>query len=105
MKLELHTYSTLLAKMLKTYMKPSHFRKMAERILLKSFIEAFESRCVSETNVINKCYMFNRQTQEPGESIDHYITDVIKLAENCQYGCLRDDLIRDKLIVESETTK
>ena len=42
--------------------------------------------------------MFNRQTQQPGESIDHYITDVIKLAENCQYGCLRDDLIRDKLI-------
>ena len=42
--------------------------------------------------------MFNRQTQEPGESIDHYITDVIKLAENCQYDCLRDDLIRDKLI-------
>ena len=32
--------------------------------------------------------------------IDHYITDVIKLAENCQYGELHvfDDLIRDQLV-------
>ena len=36
--------------------------------------------------------------QESRETIDHYITDVLKLAENCQYGDLRDDLIRDKLV-------
>ena len=42
--------------------------------------------------------MFNRRAQESGETIDHYMTDVIKLAENCQYGELRDDLIRDRLV-------
>ena len=51
-------------------------------------LAAFEARCVPETNVIYKRYMFNRRVQEPGETIDHYITDtdVIKLAESCQYG-------------------
>ena len=71
---------------------------MTERILLQSFIEAFESQCVPETNVFYERYMFNRQAQKPGESINHYITDVIKVVENCQYGCLQDDLIRDKFI-------
>ena len=42
--------------------------------------------------------MFNKRTQETGESVDHFKTDVIKLAEHCQYGDLKDDLIRDKLV-------
>ena len=41
--------------------------------------------------------MFNRRAQEPEETINHYITDVIKLLENCQCGRLQDNLIWDKL--------
>jgi len=32
------------------------------------------------------------------ESVEHFITDVIKLADHCQYGSLKYDLIRDKLV-------
>ena len=42
--------------------------------------------------------MFNRWAQEPEETINHYITDVIKLLENCQCGHLQDNLIWDKLV-------
>ena len=42
--------------------------------------------------------MFNRHIQDLSESVDHYITNVIKLTEHCQYGELRDDLIRDMLV-------
>lgn len=42
--------------------------------------------------------MFNKRIQEAGKSVDRFITDVIKLAELCQYGGLKDDLIRDKLV-------
>ena len=49
-------------------------------------------------NVIYECYMFNKRTQEVGESVDHFIIDVLKLVENCQYGDLKDDLIRDKFV-------
>ena len=61
-------------------------------------LEAFEARCVLVTNVIYERYMFNKRAQDAGESIDHFITDIIKLAEHCQYGELKDDLIRDKLV-------
>ena len=61
-------------------------------------LETFEARCVPITNVIYERYMFNKRVQDAGESIDHFITDIIKLAEHCQYGELKDDLIRDKLV-------
>ena len=49
------------------------------------------------SNVIYERYMFNKRVQDAGESVDHYITDVIKLAEHCRYGVLKDNLIRDRL--------
>ncbi len=32
--------------------------------------------------------------QEPGESADNFITAVNKLAEHCNFGPLKDELIR-----------
>ena len=42
--------------------------------------------------------MLNKRTQEVEESVNHFIINVLKLVENCQYGNLKDDLIRDKLV-------
>ena len=63
-------------------------------------LAAFETHCVTEMNVIYERYILNHCDQESGDTTDHYITDVIKLAENCQYGGLqelREGLIWDKL--------
>ena len=65
---------------------------------ISKVLKAFEARCVAVEKVIYEHYMFNKRTQEVGENIQHFITDVLKLAENCQYGDLKDDLIRDKSI-------
>ena len=42
--------------------------------------------------------MFNKRTQEQGESLDHYLTDIMKQADLCKYGVLKDELIRDRLV-------
>ena len=96
-KSELCIYLMLLARTHKTFTKHSHSAMKIQKDITKA-LAAFEARYVPETNVIYERYMFNRCVQEPGETIDHYITNVIKLAENCQYGGLRDNLIRDKLV-------
>jgi len=57
------------------------------------------------SNVIYECYMFNKCTQEVGESVEYFITDVIKLVDHCQYGNLKDDLIRDKLVSRGNDDK
>lgn len=37
--------------------------------------------------------------QEPGETAEGFITAVHKLAEYCKFGTLRDELIRDRIVV------
>ena len=42
---------------------------------------------------------FNKRSQKPGESVDTFIQDLYRLAENCNYGTLKDDLIRYRIVV------
>ena len=65
---------------------------------IKTVLEEFEARCAPITNVIYERYLFNKRTQEIGESLDHYLTDIIKQADLCKYRNLRDELIRDRLV-------
>jgi len=50
-------------------------------------------------NVIADRARFNRRTQRDGESIEDFIRDLHQLADRCSYGNLRDELIRDRIVV------
>ena len=93
--LELHTCLTSLAWTHKTFMKHLCSALTIRKTLLK-FLRRVEACCIPEANVIYEHCM--SCIQESWETIDHHITDVIKLAENSWYGGLCDDLIRDKLV-------
>ena len=43
-------------------------------------------------------YEFNNRSQEQPESIDTYITTLRALAETCEFGTLKDDLIRRRIV-------
>ena len=49
--------------------------------------------------MITEQAQFNRRKQAQGESIDAFIQDLDQLAKNCEYGTLKEDLIRDRIIV------
>ena len=36
------------------------------------------------------------RTQEPGEPIDVFMTDPYGLSEHCEFGAIREELIRDR---------
>lgn len=61
--------------------------------------QAFENHCVSKKNVIFERARFNRRNQEPRESAESFITAVHSLAEHCAFGALREELIRDRIVV------
>ena len=42
---------------------------------------------------------FNRRNQLEGESVEQYITALYSLVETCDYGGLRDEMLRDRLLV------
>ena len=43
--------------------------------------------------------------QEDGDSVDSFITALYELAEYCNYGALREEMIRDRLVVGIRDSK
>ncbi|XP_067055906.1 uncharacterized protein [Acropora muricata] len=50
-------------------------------------------------NLIVQRALFNKRHQLAGESVDTFIQDLYRLAEDCEYGSLKDCLIRDRIVV------
>ena len=50
-------------------------------------------------NVIYERARFNRRNQKEGESAEQYITALYDLVETCDYGTLKDEMLRDRLVV------
>ena len=50
-------------------------------------------------NIIYERARFNRRNQQSGETAEHYIVGLYKLAEHCDYSDMTEELIRDRLVV------
>ena len=42
---------------------------------------------------------FNRRSQQPGETSEQFIMALYELADNCEYGEMKDEMIRDRIVV------
>ena len=58
----------------------------------------FDAYFIGSRNVIYEWEKFNQRKQMTGEPVDSFITKYINL-EHCDYGALKDDIIRDKIVV------
>jgi hypothetical protein len=54
---------------------------------------------VSRRNVIFERAKFNQRKQQEGESADSFIKALYTLVEHCEYGNLKEDMIRDRIVV------
>ena len=59
----------------------------------------FNEYFVQRRNTIFERARFNQRTQESEEPVDAFITALHGLAEHCGYGALRDEMIRDRIVV------
>ena len=50
-------------------------------------------------NVIFERARFNRRSQHDGETAEQYILELYRLAENCENDALKEEMIRDRLVV------
>ena len=62
--------------------------------LVTAFTEYFKVR----KNVITDRTKFNSRKQQPGEPVDKFIQDLYKLVEDCEYGTLKEELIRNNIV-------
>ena len=64
-----------------------------------SVMAKFEEFFKVRKNTIYERARFNRRDQREGESSEQYITALYELVKNCEYGDLRDEMLRDRLVV------
>ena len=63
-------------------------------------LELWQNYCIGKTTVIYERYRFNNRLQESDDSIDAYTTALRTLAETCEFGSLKEDLIPDRLVCD-----
>ena len=62
-------------------------------------IEEFDKYFKVKKNVIYKRARFNQHNQLLDESADHFNTELHRLADNCEFGEMKDQLICNRLVV------
>ena len=50
-------------------------------------------------NTIFERARFNRHSQSEGESVEQFITSLYSLAENCDFAAMKEEMIRDRIVV------
>ena len=65
----------------------------------KNVVEQFASHFVGRSNIIFERARFNKRVQGKKESVLDFVEDLYKLADSCQFGSLKDELIRDRIVV------
>ena len=70
-----------------------------ERKKYETVMEKHDGFFKVHRNVIFECVRFNRRYQRAGETAEQYITVLYGLIETCEYGTLKNDLLRDRLVV------
>jgi len=75
----------------------------SEKDNIQVLFNKFEAHCIPKQNVTVLRFKFNTRNQE-NESIDQYVTELRKLAKDCAFGSLKEDLIKD-IIVCGKTTQ
>ena len=59
----------------------------------------FEEYCVARKNIVFERCEFNSRKQKEGESVDSYVTALRIQADLCEFGELKESMIRDRLVV------
>lgn len=79
----------------------------AEQANAGAILDALEAYFKPAKNVIYERYVFGCCKQDEGESIDSFVTRLREKAASCEYGVLRDELIRDKIVlgIANESTR
>ncbi|CAC5369075.1 unnamed protein product [Mytilus coruscus] len=58
----------------------------------------FERYCIPRKNVTMERYKFNTRVQGKSESIDQFVTDLRNMTQNCAFGAITEELVRDGIV-------
>lgn len=74
-------------------------------IKLDTVLKKFDAYCEPIKNVVYEHFKFFKRDQLPDESVDNFITGLKQLSSTCEFGTLKDVLIRDRLVIGIRDTR
>ncbi len=73
--------------------------KEDEKADYKIVLDKFDAYFKIRSNIIFERAKFNRRNQAEGESAEQYIACLYNLVEMCEYGALKEEMLRDRIMV------
>ncbi|CAG2255531.1 unnamed protein product [Mytilus edulis] len=68
-------------------------------------LQKFDTYCNPLKNETVERYKFNSRTQQSGESVSKYYTELKLIAAHCGYGAIEESLIRDQIVCGIKDTQ
>ena len=62
-------------------------------------IKALRTYFLPQRNVLYERFLFNSAVQKAGETVDQFVLRLRQLSDTCEFGTLKDSLIRDRLVI------
>ena len=62
-------------------------------------VQELKKHFIPQRNVLYERFLFNSAVQKPGETIDEYVVRFRHMADSCEFGMLKDSLIRDRIVI------
>ena len=83
------------------------FKSDTEKMDLTVIMQKFDDHFVPQSNVSVERHKFNSRKQLPGESFQQFFAELRKTAKECDFGAIKDDMIRDHIVcgIEEKNTK
>ena len=71
---------------------------------VRAILDALEEYCIPRKNVTYERYMF-RVAMQGERCFDEFRTDLRSKADNCEFGEIKDSLVRDQIVILPRTSR
>lgn len=68
-------------------------------------LKKFDEHCLAKKNETYERYVFRSRLQQPGESFENFLTDLKIKAQSCNFGDLKNSMIRDQIVFGTNEKK
>lgn len=64
----------------------------------KTVVQKFDAYFAGQSNEVHERYVFRSRIQKPGEPFEHFVRDLKTQAASCNFGSLKESMIRDQIV-------
>ena len=78
----------------------------AQQKVLQEYNDKFQAYVQPKSNPVFARYKLHSKIQEPGETVQQFVTALKLLVKDCEYGqAERDDIVRDRIVFGTKSAK